>query len=485
MKIFLSFIILSLLFCQKDIAVNFGKNDLITNDTVQVNKLLKQGFSTRLTSPTQAVEIGNKALTIAKKINYIYGIGEALRVIGIGNSYLDHTKLAIDNYLSALKYFQQINDLQSEAKVYNNIGNLYTNFDNAQALSFFNKALAIANKLANKKLIASVSLNMGVVYFRENNYKQALDYYNKSLKLFVMLKEATFEIICEQNIGVIYFNLKQYDKAYSLLSQANRSAKKLALNHTVASIDITLTELFILQNKFNYADKAIKEGLNYATLLKNDRIISNFRYYRYQLEFRRKNYKLALINLYTVYQQDSISHDKGITTQIDFIREQAKAEERKRENERLLEKQKLDQVKFLSAIAITILLIFSVGLLYSNVKRKAKTNIQLQALNTEVLKQKLRVEEINLHLEEIILDRTKELQIKNAKLESYSSYLSHQIRGPISSLKGLLMIEKDGMVGKQECIEMMYVCVNDIDKIILEINDMLNGDNDEAMMKKM
>jgi signal transduction histidine kinase len=192
-----------------------------------------------------------------------------------------------------------------------------------------------------------------------------------------------------------------------------------------------------------------------------------------------------LINLYTVYQQDSISHDKGITTQIDFIREQAKAEERKRENERLLEKQKLDQVKFLSAIAITILLIFSVGLLYSNVKRKAKTNIQLQALNTEVLKQKLRVEEINLHLEEIILDRTKELQIKNAKLESYSSYLSHQIRGPISSLKGLLMIEKDGMVGKQECIEMMYVCVNDIDKIILEINDMLNGDNDEAMMKKM
>ena len=32
---------------------------------------------------------------------------------------------------------------------------------------------------------------------------------------------------------------------------------------------------------------------------------------------------------------------------------------------------------------------------------------------------------------------------------------------------------------------MMYVCVNDIDKIILEINDMLNGDNDEAMMKKL
>ena len=143
-----------------------------------------------------------------------------------------------------------------------------------------------------------------------------------------------------------------------------------------------------------------------------------------------------------------------------------------------MDNQKLDRVKFLASVAITVLLIASVGLLFSNVKRKAKTNIQLRALNDEVLKQKQMVEQINLHLEEIILDRTKELQQKNVKLESYSSYLSHQIRGPISSLKGLLNIEKDGLVGKQECIDMLNVCVNDIDKIILEINEMLNGENE-------
>ncbi len=485
MKIFLPFIIIILLLSQKASSINFVMRDFIASDTTEVNKMLKQGFLIRLTNPTQSVEIGNKALKESKKINYIYGIGEALRVIGVGNYYLDHPKLAIDNYLSALNYFQQINNLPSEAKVYNNIGNLYSNIDNKEALSFFNKALLIASNIKDRHLVASINLNIGSIYYRQNNYISANQYYNKSLNIYNFLKDTTSQIICKQNIGVTFFHLKQYDKAYSLLIEANKSAKELGLNRIIASIDITLAELFILQNKFLEADKTIIEGINYAKMIKSESMIANYRYFRFKLEFKRKNYKLALSNLYTIYQQDSTAHDKGVSTQIDLIREHAKTEERQRENERLLEKEKLDRVKFLSAIAITVLLIFSVGLLINNLKRKAKTNTQLQALNTEVLKQKQRVEEINLHLEEIILDRTKELQIKNAKLESYSSYLSHQIRGPISSLKGLLMIEKDGMVGKQECIDMMYVCVNDIDKIILEINDMLNGDNDEAMMKKL
>ncbi len=478
MKIYLFIIGLLLLMSSKASSFNFHADDIMGTDTAQISQSLIQGYTLRLTNPTQTIEIGEKALKESRKINFIYGIGESLRIIGIANSYLNHTTLAINNYLSALNYFQQINDLPSEAKVYNNIGNLYTSFDNLQALTFFNKALVIANKLGNKHLIASIYLNMGIVYFRENSFLKAIDYYNNSLKLLNLVKDTTLQVICKQNIGVIFFNLKQYDKAYTMLIEANKSAKELALNRTVASIDITLAELFISQSKYKEADKIISEGMNYASIVKSTQIVSNFRYYSYLLEFKRKNYKQAVLNLYTVYQRDSIDHDKGIITQIEFIREQARAAERKRENERLLDNQKLDRVKFLASVAITVLLIASVGLLFSNVKRKAKTNIQLRALNDEVLKQKQMVEQINLHLEEIILDRTKELQQKNVKLESYSSYLSHQIRGPISSLKGLLNIEKDGLVGKQECIDMMNVCVNDIDKIILEINEMLNGENE-------
>jgi len=66
------------------------------------------------------------------------------------------------------------------------------------------------------------------------------------------------------------------------------------------------------------------------------------------------------------------------------------------------------------------------------------------------------------------------LQLKNKKLSEYSSYLSHQIRGPIATLKGLMNLEKEGLVDKKECINMMDKCVSEIDEKIIEMSDMMH-----------
>jgi light-regulated signal transduction histidine kinase (bacteriophytochrome) len=118
-------------------------------------------------------------------------------------------------------------------------------------------------------------------------------------------------------------------------------------------------------------------------------------------------------------------------------------------------------------------------LVVANVKRKAETNKSLTELNGEVSRQKDNLDRINHHLEEIIDERTKDLQIKNKKLSEYSSYLSHQIRGPIATLKGLMNLEKEGLVDKKECINMMDKCVSEIDDKIINMSDMLH-DPDRA-----
>jgi signal transduction histidine kinase len=123
---------------------------------------------------------------------------------------------------------------------------------------------------------------------------------------------------------------------------------------------------------------------------------------------------------------------------------------------------------------VAILLLVVIVLLVGSVKRKATTNSQLQELNSEISRQKDNLDRINHHLEEIIDERTKDLQVKNKKLSEYSSYLSHQIRGPIATLKGLMNLEKEGLVDKQECINMMDKCVSEIDEKIIEMSDMLH-----------
>jgi tetratricopeptide (TPR) repeat protein len=448
--------------------------DNAVQDTGTVDKLNKQGFAMRMTDPHQTILDAEKAMNIAQKLQYTRGVGEAYRILGIGNYYLNQPVKAIDNYLTSLDYFKKINDLKNQGKVYNNIGNLYRDNDYDLSLEFFQKALSIAQTLKDEPLTASLYLNIGAVYNYKKSYYQALNYFAKSHILFSKLKDTVNLIQCLQNNGVVYFKLNQYDKAEKFLLEANKSAIQLDLNEVVASIDLTLATLYIAESKFLDAEKTIEEGLTFAEIIKDDRLKSDFSYTRYQLEVKRKNYKEALTYLQGIYKRDSVSSYQNSSAQINVIQEQFKQQARQKDYEFLLQRQQYDRVKFWAVAIVAGLLLMLVGVLINNVKRKAKTNIQLTNLNAEVSRQKDNLDRINHHLEEIIDERTKDLQIKNKKLSEYSSYLSHQIRGPIATLKGLMNLEKEGLVDQPECIRMMNKCVGEIDDKIIEMSDMLH-----------
>jgi tetratricopeptide (TPR) repeat protein len=448
--------------------------DSVGQDTNAVIKLNKQAFDIHLTKPTQTVDYAARALALAQKIDYKRGIGESYRVMGIGNYYLNESKKAIDNYLAAINYFKQINDLKGEASVYNNIGNLYRDVDYDLSLEFLQKSLAIAIKLSDNKLVGKLNLNIGNVYVRKNNFYKALSFYDKSNIIFIALKDTTNLIQCLQNKGVVYFNLNQFDKAEGLLLEANKEARQLDLNETLASIDLTLAALYTTENKFGQAENTINEGLAFVTIIKDTKLESDFKYTSYRLELKRKNYQRALSYLQDIYRQDSTAFKQNTSTQISLIREQVNQQARQKDYEILLARQQYDRVKFWGVAIVAGLLLVIIGVLVSNVKRKAKTNEQLTNLNAEVSRQKDNLDRINHHLEEIIDERTKDLQVKNKKLSEYSSYLSHQIRGPIATLKGLLNLEKEGLVDQPECIKMMNKSVSDIDDKIIEMSDMLH-----------
>ncbi|TSD66226.1 tetratricopeptide repeat protein [Inquilinus sp. KBS0705] len=451
-----------------------GYIDVSAADTTEVNNLNSQAFNNRFTNPEQTVEVAQKALDMAEKLQYNRGIGEAYRVMGVGKYYLNQAGAAIGDYLKALDYFKKINDLRSQAKVYNNIGNLYLDNNNDKALDYLKNALSIARQISDPKVTASLYMNIGNVYYRKKSFNQALIWYDKSNVIFSKIKDSTNLVQCLQNRGVIYYNLHQYDIAEQLLVAANKAGKEGDLNKIVASTNLTLAALYIAQGKFNDAERIVQEGQSYATLLKDDKLTTDYNYTVYQLESKRKNYERALYYLQLIFRQDSSIHISNESTQISMLQEQFKQAAVQRENELTIQRQQNDRIKFWAATVVSGLLLVVIVLLISNVKRKAKTNVQLTELNGEVSRQKDNLDRINHHLEEIIDERTKDLQTKNKKLSDYSSYLSHQIRGPIATLRGLMNLEKEGLVDEKECINMMDKCVSDIDQKIIEMSEMLN-----------
>jgi len=450
-------------------------NEVVAKDTNEVVNLNSQAYANRLTDPKQTVEDATKALTLATKLSYLDGIAESYRVIGIGKYYLDQPEKAIDNYLNALAYFSRSSNLRGEAKVYNNIGVLFRDHDYDRSLVYLNKSLAIAQKIGDNKLIAASYLNIGNTYNRKNNLHQALSYYDKSYQLFSKLQDSVNLIQCLLNRGVIYYKLKDYDKALGLLLEANRGAKARDLNESVASINLTLASLYMAQRKFNDAEKMVREGTAYTQLVKDPKLEYDYKYTTYELELNRKNFESALSSLREIYKLDSATYKTNVSVQMNLIEAKRKQEEQAKENELIANRQAYERSRFWAVSTVAGLLLVVIGLLVGNVKRKAKTNAQLTMLNGEVLRQKDNLDRINHHLEEIIDERTKDLQIKNKKLSEHSSYLSHQIRGPIATLRGLINLEKEGLVDQEECIAMMDKCVSEIDEKIIEMSDMLHG----------
>ncbi|MES2810530.1 MAG: tetratricopeptide repeat protein [Bacteroidota bacterium] len=448
--------------------------DVAAKDTNEVNALNKIAYDNRLTDHKATVVYAEKALKLAKEIGYERGMAEAHRVKGIGLYYLSNPNSAdssLNSYFDALAIFEKIKDERGIAKVYNNIGNLYQLLEYEKALEYFDKAEAIAIKFKDTNLIASLSLNRGNIFNRKGMYQNALTNYNKALTLFTTLKNETIIVQCLQDLGFLYYQLRDFGKAKRYLLEAHDRAKAKDMKSTVAAINLTLTDLYVTEGNFGEAEKYLTEGRTYSILIENNKDIYDYKHTAYEMELKRNNFKLALSHLQEIYREDSVNYRSNVSTRFNLFKL-----EQERAVKAISDKKDAEAstIKFWAVTVVAGLLAVVIVLLVGSVKRKATTNLQLQELNSEISRQKDNLDRINHHLEEIIDERTKDLQVKNKKLSEYSSYLSHQIRGPIATLKGLMNLEKEGLVDKQECINMMDKCVSEIDEKIIEMSDMLH-----------
>jgi tetratricopeptide (TPR) repeat protein len=457
-------------------------NIILISDTTAVIQLNSEAFRSRLINPDITISEANKALKLAVKINYINGIAESYRVIGVGNSYKNSIDTAIENYMNALSYFKKNKNLQGEAKVYNNIGNLYRDIDYDKSLENFEKSLKIATKLNIKDLIAGLKLNIGTAYQQRKNYPKALTYYQESLSMFESLNNKIGIIQSHQNLGVLYLNLKDFKSAESHLIDALKKSKEEKLNNSIAAINLTLSSVHIAQSRFEEAEKTIAEGLTYAGLLKDSKLVRNYTLTSFELESKRKNYFRALTYLRKAYREDSARYVNNISDKISLLEAQHIQLEKQKENELTIAKQKNTQLFLRASIAIAIMAFFVIFLLIKIVRKSGDNNRELSRLNLEISKQKDDLDAINQNLEEIIEDRTKDLKIKNKKLSEYSSHLSHQIRSPVATLKGLMLLEKDNLMEKDELLEQIGKCIHDLDDKIININENLNNPHKSGLM---
>lgn len=437
-----------------------------------LNSLSKSYADSR---PDSAIILGQLGLKIA--IKYTAKEEQTILLKRIAGAYSDLGDYAqsFKIYFKLRDAFQQKNDLLGVADMDNAIS--YT-FDYKgeydRALSYSKSGLKVLKDYETVHFLKSKQEQKSKCYLYLNSGSQFMDL-NKldSAEHYLNL---SYSVINQYHIkvdiiGVILYDLAEIEK--------RKGSKELALKKYRQSIPFSKEDLDI--------DNLCQTYLGMADLYHKYKQRDSAKYYAnkaleiaYERKFLQDEFKAAqalnryfeedknIIEAYHYLQLTGVIKDSLFSQ--DKIRQllaldfDEKQRERDIEDAKEKEQARVRLYMLVSGIVILILLAF---IFWRESRQRAKANKLLQ-------KQQADLDLINQNLESMIAERTHDLVDKNKKLFEYSYYLSHQIRGPVSTIKGLVNIEKEGLIEQHDFVKMVGTCVADIDNKIREINDILH-----------
>lgn len=372
------------------------------NDTSKV--LILCQFSRYYTpnNPDTGEVISNRALALAKKINYQYGI--ALAHGSLGSAYTTKSKYdeAIKTLLVGLNIYEKLNHRKGMANTCNTIANAYIGMENnAKAYEYYLKCFNIASdQPVNQHMITIASFGLGSVLVAEHKTKEAIDYFEKAIAGFNVEGNKPYAAMAMTMIGEAYVNDSDFVSAEKYFLKAMPAIEEENDEYAIA---INCTNLGGIElHKKNYAkafayfDRALKLNLKRGAW---DNIQSNALRLSELMETQNKSGEaLRYYKMYVQYKDSVINIERNKA----LANAESKYNAEKKEQQLVLKNLELEksqsEVKqrnrliyiFIGAILIFIVLL---AIVYRQYRQKRKTNILLNRQFSEIKLKTSQIEE--------------------------------------------------------------------------------------------
>jgi len=224
------------------------------------------------------IAYADTALKLAKKIKYVSGEFKALNRIGSAVLLNNDHKQALLYYSDALALAEELGNKKMLAEVYGYIGYAYTTQDNyPEAFNYNFKALKLDEESGDKYKAAKIWLSIGTFYTNLDNQPEALNSYTMALKLFKESPETERRDIaaCYHFMGRSNLLQGNYTKAIGLFQAAlkiwieiDRKSFIAGTTSQIGSVYKALGDSIRNAGNANNADKMYKEAMkNFYTAL--------------------------------------------------------------------------------------------------------------------------------------------------------------------------------------------------------------------------
>jgi signal transduction histidine kinase len=410
--------------------------------------------------PRLAIPYFERALVLARKKNIRTQIKYLLNNLGTANVLTANYAKALDYHLESLKLREEDKDTTSIVVALNNIGVLYQDLnDYDNALTYFKRNYDLnlqSNKQHNFQLclvnLADVSNSLG-------QYNEAKKYTREAFSFCSDNPDCSKRVIALAHSSMGYAHL--YSEEYSQAEKEFFIATNLFTELKLADRASSYSALALVRFKMGDYQDAL-DKLTLAQKLAEELEIPKYRLKNYQL-FADIYTKLNDYKRATEYQKMYIVLNDEIYN-ADLIKNIAlvQAEHQEAENLRTIaardqeiinrdEVLNLQKKQFLFLGVIAALVTVLAIVFYRAQRRQArsnelleKVNYQLEAAQSTIERKNQELIRSNTELDNHVKDRTRELfnsneayKKVNEELDNFIYKTSHDIRGPLTSLKGI------------------------------------------------
>jgi two-component system sensor histidine kinase/response regulator len=354
-----------------------------------------------------------KGLFIAIKNHYKLASGNLYNNIGAVLQNMEVYPNALDHFKKALSILDGTDNTQALGTINQNIGEiLLAQNDLNGAISYLNKANYIVNKQNDKDGLSSVYTDLGLCYAAKNDFGKAISYIDTSLQIakkYKMIYNQAYALIGLANV----YNLqKDYKKAYGYAIEAQQLSVKLGNLSIKANSALQLSKALAGLGKGDQAYQFLTQYIDLKNQLKSNESIEKSTSYNFELNFALKERQL-------------------------------KQQQREKD---LIYQQKAHNQRLVNVIFVTIILamLLIIGVYYREKRKQQNINTMLAHKNHEVLMQKADLDE-----------QAKKLNDLNNLKDRLISILAHDLRAPLSTLRGLFSLLQDDTITHQEMVAMI------------------------------
>jgi signal transduction histidine kinase len=403
----------------------------------------------------EAIGILNEILSIAERNKVEFPeLKKQIKIIlnnaGIANMYQGNYDKALECHFKSLVYREEEGDKKSICTALNNIGLVFYKLnDPKKAIEYYLKTLEIKKEIDDKSDLNSVMINVGLCYNQDGEYKKAIDYFNQGFEACGLSCSDDIKMEGFFGLGIAYFRINNLEKANENFHKSLEISRNQKDAHYQCDNLYHLSLIEYLKGRKQESIEYLNESERFAkssveTLLL---IYKQFaKLYESDSKYEKSNYYLKSYTKLkdSIYSEDLIKNLAKVQTNyaerenIKTIKEKDQVLELR---QALIERQK---AQYVFIVAITLLvLVLGLVLLIAN-RRQQRASAELANAKVKIEEQNRMLAVQNKELDARVKLRTAELSKSNKMLTEVNSELdnflyktSHDIRGPLVTLKGL------------------------------------------------